>query len=250
VLTIIADSYQKVAIIAYWDPLFVVRNVFIALVLTGMALHYFYVSNERSELSRAEASAQYDALQSRMKPHFLFNSLNSIAQLIQVDKDKAEDALLDLSDIFRTTLDTRNRISLEEELDVTSRYLRIESLRIGKRLKIAWDMDKETLPYDMDIPPLLLQPLVENAVYHGIQPRIDGGTLGICLMNSENSLDIVVTNPVPPQGTNSHQKGNHIAQENLRNRLKLAYGDRAKLRINKSELQYQVSFSIPKEKLS
>jgi len=247
ILAIIADSYQKMTIITYWDTLFVLRNVFIALVLTGMALHYFYISHERSELSRAEASAQYDALQSRMKPHFLFNSLNSIAQLIHVDKNKAEDALLDLSDIFRTTLDTRNRISLAEELDVTKRYLNIETLRIGKRLKIIWDMNTETLPYNLDIPPLLLQPLVENAIHHGIQPCRDGGTLSISLINSDNSLDIVVKNPLPPEGTNAHQKGNHIAQENLRNRLKLAYGDRAKLKINKSENQYHVSFSIPKE---
>lgn len=246
VIAIIADSYHKITPIQYWDTLFILKNVFIALVLTGMALHYFYVSHQRSELSRAEASAKYDALQSRMKPHFLFNSLNSIAQLIHVDKDKAEDALLDLSDIFRTTLDTRNRISLVEELDVTKRYLQIEALRLGKRLKIVWDMDKETLPYNMGIPPLLLQPLVENAIYHGIQPCKDGGTLTISLVNSVNSLDVVVTNPVPPQGTSSHQKGNHIAQENLKNRLELAYGDRAKLKIRKSEHQYQVSFSIPK----
>jgi len=199
ILAIIADSYQKMTIITYWDTLFVLRNVFIALVLTGMALHYFYISHERSELSRAEASAQYDALQSRMKP-------------------------LDLSDIFRTTLDTRNRISLAEELDVTKRYLNIETLRIGKRLKIIWDMNTETLPYNLDIPPLLLQPLVENAIHHGIQPCRDGGTLSISLINSDNSLDIVVKNPLPPEGTNAHQKGNHIAQENLRNRLKLAYG--------------------------
>ena len=151
-----------------------------------MALHYFYVSNERSELSRAEAKAQYDALQSRMKPHFLFNSLNSIAQLIHVDKNRAEDAVLDLSDIFRTTLDTKSRITLAEELNVTERYLKIESLRIGKRLRIVWDMDREALPYNMEIPPLLLQPLVENAIHHGIHPRKDGGTLKIQINNAKN----------------------------------------------------------------
>ncbi len=248
VIAIMADSYQKVAVIHYWDTPFILRNVFIALILTSMALHYFYVHSQRAEFSRADSGAKYDALQSRMKPHFLFNSLNSIAQLIQVDKDKAEDALLDLADIFRTTLDTRNRISLGEELDVTLRYLRMEALRLGKRrLNIVWDMDRETLPFNMEIPPLLLQPLVENAIYHGIQPCKDGGTLGISLYNAGSSLDIVVTNPVPPEGTTLHSKGNHIAQENLKNRLRLAYGDRANLKITKSEHQYRVSFSIPKE---
>lgn len=248
ILTIMTDSHQKVGIIHFWDTPFIFRNSFIATVLSLMALHYFYIQNERSEHVKADTGAKYDALQSRMRPHFLFNSLNTIAQLIQVDQDKAEDALLDLADIFRTTLDTRNRISLGEELDVTLRYLRMEGLRLGKRrLNIVWDMDRNTLPFNMEIPPLLLQPLVENAIYHGIQPSKDGGTLGISLYDAGQHLDVVVTNPVPPEGTTGHQKGNHIAQENLKNRLQLAYGDRANLKIIKSEHQYRVSFSIPKE---
>jgi two-component system sensor histidine kinase AlgZ len=247
-LTIVADSYEKVGTIYFWDTPFILRNSFIAMVLSLMALHYFYIQNERAEQVKTDTGAKYDALQSRMRPHFLFNSLNTIAQLIQVDQDKAEDALLDLADIFRTTLDTRNRISLGEELDVTLRYLRMEGLRLGKRrLNIVWDMDRNTLPFNMEIPPLLLQPLVENAIYHGIQPCKDGGTLGISLYDAGDRLDVVVTNPVPPDGTNSHQKGNHIAQENLKNRLQIAYGDRANLKISKSEHQYRVSFSIPKE---
>ena len=248
VITIMADSYQKVGELYYWDTPFILRNAFIALILIGMALHYFYVQNERDENVQADSGAKYDALQSRMRPHFLFNSLNTIAQLIHVDQNKAEDALLDLADIFRSTLDTRNRISLGEELDITLRYLRMEGLRLGKRrLNIIWDMDRKTLPFNMEIPPLLLQPLVENAIYHGIQPCKDGGTIGISLYDAGETLDIVVSNPVPPEGTSGHSKGNHIAQENLRNRLRLAYGDRANLKIIKTDHQYRISFSIPKE---
>lgn len=248
ILAIMADSYQKVGVIHYWDTPFILRNIVIALLLVLMALHYFYVQSQITELLKADSSAKYDALQSRMRPHFLFNSLNTIAQLIYVDQAKAEDALLDLADIFRSTLDTKPRVSLGEELDITLRYLRMEGLRLGKRrLNVVWDMDRNTLPFNMDIPPLLLQPLVENAIYHGIQPRKDGGTLGISLYDAGDKLDVVVSNPIPPEGTNSHQKGNHIAQENLKNRLRLAYGDRANLKIIKSEHQYRVSFSIPKE---
>lgn len=248
IVSIIADSYQKVGVLHYWDTPFILRNVFIALVLTLMVLHYFHLLHQKTALTHADTDAKYDALQSRMRPHFLFNSLNTIAELIHVDQNKAEDALLDLADIFRSTLDTRNRISLGEELDVTLRYLRMEALRLGKRrLNIVWDMDKKTLPFNMEIPPLLLQPLVENAIYHGIQPCKDGGTLGISLYDAGSRLDVVVTNPVPPDNTTKHSKGNHIAQENLKNRLRLAYGDRANLKITKSEHQYRVSFSIPKE---
>ncbi|PWQ96696.1 sensor histidine kinase [Leucothrix arctica] len=248
VLTIMADSYQKVGEIFYWDTPFILRNLFISIVITLLTLRYFYIQNERDEHVKADSGAKYDALQSRMRPHFLFNSLNSIAMLVHQDADQAEEAILDLADIFRTTLDKRNRIPLREELDVTLRYLRMEGLRLGKRrLNIVWDMDRNTLPFEMMIPPLLLQPLAENAIYHGIQPREEGGTLGISLYDAGDKLDIVITNPVPPEGTNSHQKGNHIAQENLKNRLKLAYGNKANLQIKRSRHQYRVSFSIPKE---
>ncbi len=248
ILTIMADSYEKVGEIFFWDTPFILRNMFISVVITALALRYFYIQNERDEHVRADSGAKYDALQSRMRPHFLFNSLNSIAMLVHQDADQAEEAILDLADIFRTTLDKRNRIPLREELDVTLRYLRMEGLRLGKRrLNIVWDMDRNTLPFDMEIPPLLLQPLAENAIYHGIQPREEGGTLGISLYDAGDRLDIVITNPVPPEGANSHQKGNHIAQENLKNRLQLAYGSRANLQIKRSQHQYRVSFSIPKE---
>jgi two-component system sensor histidine kinase AlgZ len=248
VVSTMADSYQNAGVIHYWDTPFNLRNAFIALAITLMILHYFHLLNQKTELTHADSGAKYDALQSRMRPHFLFNSLNTIAQLIHVDQNKAEDALLDLADIFRSTLDTRNRISLGEELDVTLRYLRMEALRLGKRrLNIVWDMDKKTLPFNMEIPPLLLQPLVENAIYHGIQPCKDGGTLGISLYDAGQQLDVVVRNHVPPEKTSKHSKCNHIAQENLTNRLRLAYGDRANLKIIKTEHQYRVSFSIPKE---
>ncbi len=248
ILTVMADSYQKIGVVHFWDTPFVARNVFIGVVVTLLVLRYLYVQNNHSERVKADSGAKYDALQSRMRPHFLFNSLNTIAQLIHQDPKDAEDALLDLADIFRTTLDTRNRITLKEELDVTLRYLRMEGLRLGKkRLNIVWDMDKNTLPFNMMIPPLLLQPLVENAIYHGVQPRKEGGTLGISLYDAGKHLDVVVTNPIPPEGTNSHQKGNHIAQENLKNRLQLAYGARANISIKKSAHQYRVAFTIPKE---
>lgn len=231
-----------------FDALFFLKNLVVSLVVTLLMLRYFYIQGQWEELVEANSSAKYEALQSRMRPHFLFNSLNTIAHLIHKNPDQAEDAILDLADIMRTTLDRRNRISLQEELDVTTRYLRMEGLRLGKRrLTVVWDMDRNTLPFDMPVLPLILQPLVENAIYHGIQPRKDGGNLSITLYNDKTHLKVSVTNPVPPANASVHQKGNHIAQENMKRRLHLAYGDRANLQIQKTSQQYRVSFSIPKE---
>lgn len=231
-----------------FNLLFLVKNLLISLVITLAVLRYFYIQSKWEASVEADSSAKYEALQSRMRPHFLFNSLNTVAFLVHKDPDTAENAILDLADIMRTTLDRRNRISLQEELDVTMRYLRMEALRLGKRrLTVAWDMDHNTLPFDMQILPLILQPLAENAIYHGIQPRQDGGTLTISLYDAGDHLAITVTNPLPPEGISTHQKGNHIAQENMKNRLQLAYGGRANLQIKKLPQRYRVSFSIPKE---
>ena len=247
ILGVAGRSYTNPDQIQYWDTLFILRNIFLSAVISAVGLRYFYMQHQWEQHIQTDSDAKYTALQSRMRPHFLFNSLNSIAQLITTDAEKAEESLLDLADIFRSTLDTRDRVSLNEELDITTRYLRIEGLRLGKRLSVVWDMDRNSLPFDMSIPPLLLQPLIENAIYHGIQPRKDGGALGISLYDAGDYLDISVSNPTPPEGTTSHSKGNHIAQENLKKRLKLAYGDKAKLSITKTEHQYRVAFRIPKE---
>ena len=230
------------------NALFIFKNWVIGLVITLVLLRYFYIHSQWEETVEADSAAKYDALQARMRPHFLFNSLNTIAHLVHIDQNKAEAALLDLADIMRLTLDKRSRISLKEELDLTLAYLRMEGLRLGeRRLHVKLDMDRNSLPLDMDMPPFLLQPLVENAVYHGIQPRQDGGLLTVSLYDAGNRVDVAVTNPLPPSGVSTHQKGNHIAQENMVNRLRLAYGDRANLKIQKSTQQYRVSFSIPKE---
>ncbi|WP_301014295.1 histidine kinase [Thiothrix sp.] len=228
--------------------LFIFKNLVISLVIMSVLLRYFYIHSQWEETVEADSAAKYDALQARMRPHFLFNSLNTIAHLVHIDPNKAEAALLDLADIMRLTLDKRSRIALKEELELTLAYLRMEGLRLGeRRLTVKLDMDRNSLPLDMDMPPFLLQPLVENAVYHGIQPRLDGGLLTVSLYDAGDRLDVSVTNPLPPSGISTHQKGNHIAQENMVNRLRLAYGDRANLKIQKNAQQYRVSFSIPKE---
>lgn len=248
VLGMLLDGHRQGMGGMVFDPLFLIRNLVISLVISLAMLRYFYIHYQWAETVKADSVAKYDALQARMRPHFLFNSLNTIAHLVHKDANKAEAALLDLADIMRLTLDKRSRISLKEELDLTLAYLRMEGLRLGeRRLHIKLDMDRNSLPLDMDIPPFLLQPLVENAVYHGIQPRQDGGLLTVSLYDAGNRLDVSVTNPLPPAGISTHQKGNHIAQENMVNRLRLAYGDRANLKIQKGTQQYRVSFSIPKE---
>ena len=150
----------------------------------------------------ANALAQLVELQSRIRPHFLFNTLNSAIALVQIDPARAESVLEDLAELFRVALaDASASVSLEEEIDLARRYLAIEQIRFGKRLRITWRLDPAAKR--ARVPPLLLQPLVENAVRHGVEPNEEGGELEIITNQKGSEVEIRITNTVgqPTQAT-------------------------------------------------
>jgi len=224
---------------------FVLRNLVISSIISLVVLRYFYVQQQWKQNLEAEARARLLALQARIRPNFLFNSMNTIVSLIRNQPEQAEQALLDLADLLRSALEQKERISLGEELDITRRYLSIEALRLGERLRLDWQLDND-LPLDMPIPALILQPLVENAIYHGIQPRTEGGCVGIHITVQGRTVGFAVTNPLPAGGTERRQ-GNRIAQDNIRQRLMLAYGEELVMQIEETADSYRVSFAIPRE---
>lgn len=227
------------------DGYFLLRNVAVSSIVTLMALRYFYVQQQWKQNLEAQTRAQLQALQARIRPHFLFNSLNTIANLTRSAPERAEDAILDLADLFRFSLAQRETIPLQEELDIIRRYLHIETLRLGDRLRINWQLAAD-LPLDSTVPALMLQPLVENAIYHGIQPLTAGGTVLIRIVCLPNSLHFTVSNPLPPPTVHRHS-GNRVAQDNIRQRLALAYGADSHFRIDNNNDTYTVSFLIPRE---
>lgn len=168
----------------------------IAAIIGGMVMRYFYVQEQLRQKDEAELQARIQALQSRIRPHFLFNSMNIIASLISVDPDAAEQAVEDLSRLFRASLsESGNLVTLEQELSLVRRYIRIEQLRMGERLRVEWDIQLET--EKVMIPQLTLQPLVENALYHGIQPLAEGGVLKIAVWPEGDRVRILISNPKP-----------------------------------------------------
>jgi two-component system sensor histidine kinase AlgZ len=225
---------------------FVVRSLAISSIVSLVALRYFYVQQQWKRNVEAEAQARLLALQTRIRPHFLFNSLNTIVSLIRAHPDQAEQAIVDLAGLFRSTLEQKEKISLEDELEITRRYLRMEALRLGERLQVDWQLEDD-LPLKMPIPALILQPLVENAIYHGIQPRIDGGRVTIQINTRGKAVQFIVSNPLPTTGPTERQEGNHVAQDNIRQRLALAYGKEVAMEIKASDGNYSVSFAIPQE---
>lgn len=220
------------------------RNLAISSIVTLLALRYFYVQHQWQQNVQAEARARLRALQARIHPHFLFNTLNTIAGLIPVQPDCAEQAVLDLADLLRSALAHRESITLYEELELTRRYLAIERLRLGDRLRVDWRLDPD-LPLDLPIPALLLQPLVENAIRHGIQHLPEGGTLTIQIEKRAAALRITVVNPQPDDSGEHPGAGQRIAQDNIRQRLQLAYQTPVPLAITEASDRYQVSFILP-----
>jgi two-component system sensor histidine kinase AlgZ len=176
------------------------------------------------------------ALQSRIRPHFLFNSMNSIASLIAIDPVAAETAVEDLAGLFRASLaQTSTEVSLADELDLCRRYLRIEQLRLGERLRVHWDVT--ALPADLPIPALSLQPLLENAIYHGIQMRADGGELSISGRYQAGEVRLRVCNPLA-DATAPVRAGNRMALDNIGHRLRGLYGDGAGVEMQRRDREF------------
>ncbi len=223
---------------------FVLSNVAIAVLVTSVALRYAYVQRRVQQRNKTEIQARIQALQARIRPHFLFNSMNTIASLIRRDPQAAEQAVEDLADLFRVALEQKDRVTLAEELEVTRRYLNIESLRLGNRLKVDWRLDL-ALPLDSMMPGLILQPLVENAIYHGIEPATDGGIVKVEVWGGNSAIAFAVTNPLAEGARRWSKRGSHIAQHNVRERLALAYDEPEPLQISKSKGEYRVFFCIP-----
>ena len=230
------------------------QRMVITTVIVTSYLRYNYVRRSLQRREESELHARIQALQSRIRPHFLFNSMNIIASLIPVDPAAAETVVEDLSELFRASLQEEgSEVSIDDELALCRRYMRIEFLRLGKRLNINWQIEVATDSVRIPLP--TLQPLLENAVYHGIQPLPEGGTITVSIKYMRDSYTIMVTNPLPPEDLSqpvdskypsTHGRGNQLAIENIRSRLEVLYGKRANLDTRVSGQEFTTQITLPK----
>jgi two-component system sensor histidine kinase AlgZ len=193
--------------------------------------------------SPALAEARLQALQSRIRPHFLFNSLNAVLSLVRREPARAERALEDLADLFRELMaDNRRLVRLADEIALLERYAGIEQLRLGERLRIAWDLDDA--PSDALLPPMVLQPLLENAVYHGVEPASGASDVLVRIERRGDRVLARIENPY--RGAESPQRaGNHMALENIRERLRLFFDAEARLESTIEGGRYCVEIEVP-----
>ncbi len=242
---------------ASWDPVtgnielpgvehteFVLRNLSIAAIVAAAMLRYLYVQHQWKRRVESEARARIQALQSRIRPHFLFNSMNTIASLTRSQPAVAEQVTEDLAELFRESLaDAGVSTTLEREFEICRQYLRIEAQRLGQRLKTSWQV--EGVPGDARLPRLTLQPLVENAVYHGIEPSAQGGEVSVQGQVEGDLIQISITNPLPEHLTSQPRRGNRLAVANVSERLGAFFGARARVEIEDLEGFYVVKLAFP-----
>ena len=218
-------------------------NLLISMIISALIMRYFYVQNQWQEKQQTETSSRIAALQARIRPHFLFNSMNTIANLVYEDAEKAEGAVLDLADLYRATLAEPEMVTLAQEIKHAEGYLRIEQVRLGERLEL--DFSIEEACKSLVMPSMILQPLVENAVYHGIESVSSGGKLEVIAYKEYDKLHIAIRNPLPDSPRERHHAGNRMAINNIKQRLQLTYGKLAFLKASQDSEHYTVNLCIP-----
>ncbi len=216
------------------------RTLVLCATLAAGLLAYFRLLVKA--FSPALAEARLQALQARIRPHFLFNSLNAVLALIRRDPRRAERSLEDLADLFRSLMsDARQFVRLSDEIALLERYADLEQLRLGERLRITWELD--SAPSDALLPPLVLQPLLENAVYHGVEP---GTATGEVLVRIERRGDRVIARIENPYiETEQQHAGNRMALENIRERLALFFDAEARIETFSHGNRYRVEIEMP-----
>ena len=243
----LTQRFDYLYLIADTHAGFVFRTFSTGAIVIALAMRYLYISSEWRRSIVLEAQSRISALQALIRPHFLFNTMNTIASLTRTDPRQAEEAVEDLSDLMRVTLATsENRTSLKQELETAAIYQRIEKLRLGDRLRVRWDI--EDLPMRAQIPSLTIQPLLENAIYHGIELLPDGGEVVVTGTYDGKFITIQIKNPVAPDATR-RREGNKMAMSNIRQRFELAYGNRATVEVEDEIDSHSVSLQFPADEL-
>ena len=241
IVCVLAGGYHvTVRTVAGDTTLSLWRTLVLALLVSASLLAYFRLHTKA--FSPALAEARLQALQARIRPHFLFNSLNAVLALIRRDPKRAERTLEDLADLYRTLMaDARQFVRLADEVALLERYADIEQLRLSDRLRVTWEV--EAAPMDALLPPMVLQPLLENAIYHGVEPGTGVGDVLVRIERRGDRVHAAIENPHLETG--GQRAGNRMALDNIRERLTLFFDAEARLETRVANGRYRVDIEIP-----
>jgi two-component system, LytTR family, sensor histidine kinase AlgZ len=224
--------------LSYWSSHLNSSQFYLGLLLEDLTLHlsygvllglfcfrYVFLREQWLRQQQSELKARIQALQARIQPHFLFNSLNNVLSLISIDPDKAEQMLIDLSRLFRASLQELKLVRLKDEIELCQRYLAIEQVRLGERLKVEWKFVHLERAREVNIPLLTLQPLLENSISHGVEKILAPSQIIVLIEILEKQVNIVISNPYPDDQL-GEVSGNGIALENVKQRLEAYFGEK------------------------
>ena len=227
-----------------WYAQFHVQNLIVSAVISALALRYFLASHQLRQKTLSEARARREILKHRIRPHFLFNSMNIIASLTHRAPTRAEAAIEDMADLFRLMLDeSKDLFSLNNEIAVAKKYLKLEKLRLEKRLNVGWDVG--SVPRTAKTPALILQMLLENAIHYGVEPFSEGGDIGIKIYAADDNLHIVVDNQTTDDELDDLHQAENMLMENIRVRLVDHYHSEARVDVVEEDRHITVSISHP-----
>jgi two-component system sensor histidine kinase AlgZ len=227
-----------------WYGYLYVQNISISVVVNALALRYLLGIHELQQRTASEERARLQVLRSRIRPHFVFNSLNIIASLTRSAPAKAEEAIEDMAHLFRMMLsDNENLVPVKNEVEVAQKYIALEQLRLDNRLNVAWDIGK--FPRKAIMPILTLQPLLENAIRHGIEQIPEGGTVDVRLWEEQENIHIRITNPMPAKRPRPGATPEGQALADIRSRLETHYGTSARLEKREQDGRFEVTVVLP-----
>ena len=229
-----AEYWNNYSLLGVWqlDPLSILNTVVITAIPAGVILRLYYLQQRLHQQQSASLEARLQALQATIRPHFLFNSMNSLAALIPIDAGRAEKTVENLCDLFRYALKNNSSVTLQEEVEACKRYLEVEKIRLDERLQYSWDIKIEL--DNITVPALILQPLIENAVFHGVQPARQGGALYMVIYRRGEWVVLDFVNSLPDSTDDGSavaapSSGHQLALDNLRCRLDAYFSGNAEL---------------------
>jgi two-component system, LytTR family, sensor histidine kinase AlgZ len=227
-----------------WYSDFQILNLTISAIANGLLLRHYLARHELRQRILSEARARMQALQSRIRPHFVFNSLNIIASLTRTEPAKAEAAIEDMAELFRMMLsENENLVPLKNEIDVAKKYLALEKLRLDNRLTVNWDIG--TFPRKSVVPVLTLQPVLESIIRNGVEAIAEGGVVDVKLWEDNDRIHINVTGPVPPPRARRAAPSPGEGLDNIRQRFQNQYGNAASLETREESGRFVVAVALP-----
>ncbi len=227
-----------------WYGYFHIQNLTVSAIVNGLALRYFVARHKLRQSTVAAERARAEILRYRIRPHFLFSSMNIIASLTQRAPARAEAAIEDMADLFRLMLDdTKDLAPVHNEIRVARQYVKLEKLRLDKRLNVNWDV--EGVPRTAKTPVFMLPLLLENAVHYGIEQLPEGGEIDVSVRLEDDRLHFTVSNPLPERPIDDDRQDTSSALENIRLRLMDLYGDRYEVNVNAEPRHFIIHISHP-----